>query len=248
MKDASSCELAVVPITFNQLFCMPCCLRCRQRRCRCTWHLRAPQRPPCWSLPSATPASGARCGRLHQHWPWTPSFLCAAPDIESFLVCKRTGHRRRRKGPVHASFVCSELPLRQEHVTRCRSRIPASSRSDYGRARLLSESKPSEANRPLQGTASWNSAPSLKPNAGGVIDVISNNFVDYATLPRPRIAGHISVAAGTTNKSKTIDVTDSVRHQICGASADVWVSQSRRLLHGLLNSRCSSVNQAEDAC
>jgi len=68
-----------------------------------------------------------------------------------------------------------------------------------------------------QGTVSWKSAPYLKPLGDGTLVYrIHQNPVDWVdTLPRPRVAGHISVAAATNTTSadaaKTIDVTDSVR-------------------------------------
>lgn len=81
-----------------------------------------------------------------------------------------------------------------------------------------------------QGTVSWTSAPYLKPLLDGtLVDRIYQNPVDWVdTLPRPRVAGHISVAAATNTTSaaatKTVDVTDAVRplaHMVSDLLRDV---------------------------
>lgn len=61
---------------------------------------------------------------------------------------------------------------------------------------------------------SWNSAPSLAALSSGVVDRISHNYIEYGALPRPRVAGHISVAANAKNVYKSFDVTDAVRRNL----------------------------------
>lgn len=63
----------------------------------------------------------------------------------------------------------------------------------------------------VQRTVTWGTAPSLKAlPSGATVNLIHRNPVDYMTAPRPAVAGHISVAAGTADALKTIDVTEAV--------------------------------------
>lgn len=62
-----------------------------------------------------------------------------------------------------------------------------------------------------QGSVTWNTAPSLKPlRDGTAVRTIARNPVDYASAPQPSVAGHISVAGGTSDAVKMIDITDAV--------------------------------------
>lgn len=105
---------------------------------------------------------------------------------------------------------------------------------EYAEQKTAGSAGPSSVEILVQGTVTWGNAPSLKAlPSGAAVNVIHRNPVDYMTAPRPAVAGHISVAAGTANVLKTIDVTDAVGCNCTSSPLPTLISSLTGLLKSL---------------